>query len=120
MLFLIAPIIAIFIVQNHFSATLIIVLITCIQMFVAGVSLKYFIVVAVGGVGAVIGILSSGSFRSTRIQTWLNPFSDPTGDGWQIIQSLYAIGPGGLFGLGFGNSIQKHRSHRNCCHSHRL
>ena len=108
MLFLIAPIIAIFIVQNHFSATLIIVLITCIQMFVAGVSLKYFVVVAVGGIGAVIGILSSGSFRSTRIQTWLNPFSDPTGDGWQIIQSLYAIGSGGLFGVGLGESKQKY------------
>ncbi len=108
MLFLIAPIIAIFIVQNHFSATLIIVLITCIQMFVAGVSLKYFLVVAVGGIGAILGILSSGSFRSTRIQTWLNPFSDPTGDGWQIIQSLYAIGSGGLFGVGLGESKQKY------------
>lgn len=108
MLFLIAPIIAIFIVQNHFSATLIIVLITCIQMFIAGVSLKYFLVVAVGGIGAILGILSSGSFRSTRIQTWLNPFSDPTGDGWQIIQSLYAIGSGGIFGVGLGESKQKY------------
>ena len=108
MLFLVAPVIAIFIVQNHFSATLIIVLITCIQMFVAGVSLKYFVVVAVGGIGAVIGILSSGSFRTTRIETWLNPFSDPTGDGWQIIQSLYAIGSGGVFGAGLGESKQKY------------
>ena len=108
MLFLIAPIIAIFIVQFHFSATLIIVLITCIQMFIAGVSLKYFLVVAVGGIGAILGILSSGSFRSTRIQTWLNPFSDPTGDGWQIIQSLYAIGSGGIFGVGLGESKQKY------------
>lgn len=108
MLFLIAPVIAIFIVQNHFSATLIIVLITCIQMFVAGVSLKYFLVVAIGGIGTIIGILSSGSFRSTRIQTWLDPFSDPIGEGWQIIQSLYAIGSGGLFGVGLGESKQKY------------
>ncbi|MGN1298821.1 MAG: putative lipid II flippase FtsW [Candidatus Scatovivens sp.] len=108
MLFLIAPVVAIFIVQNHFSATLIIVLITCIQMFVAGVSLKYFIIIALGGTCAVIGILLSGSFRSDRIQTWLNPFSDPTGDGWQIIQSLYAIGSGGLFGVGLGESKQKY------------
>lgn len=108
MIFLIAPVISIFIVQNHFSATLIIVLITCIQMFVAGVSLKYFVIVAVGGIGAIIGILSGGSFRSTRIQTWLNPFSDPTGDGWQIIQSLYAIGSGGIFGAGLGESKQKY------------
>ena len=107
-LFLIAPIIAIFIVQNHFSATLIIVLITCIQMFVAGVSLKYFFVIGFFGVCAILGIVLSGSFRSNRIQTWLNPFSDPTGDGWQIIQSLYAIGSGGLFGAGLGESKQKY------------
>ena len=39
--------------------------------------------------------------------SFINPWSDPLGSGYQIIQSLYAIGPGGLFGLGFGNSIQK-------------
>lgn len=55
------------------------------------------------------GEVSLGSgFRSSRIQTWLDPFSDPTGDGWQIIQSLYAIGSGGLFGVGLGNSKQKY------------
>ena len=106
--FIAAPVIAIFFVQNHFSATLVIGLITCVQMFVAGVSLKYFLLVAIGGVGVIIGILSSDSFRNTRIQTWLNPFSDPTGDGWQIIQSLYAIGSGGLFGVGLGESKQKY------------
>jgi cell division protein FtsW len=44
----------------------------------------------------------------TRIQTWLNPWTDITGDGWQIIQSLYAIGSGGLFGAGLGQSKQKY------------
>ena len=43
-----------------------------------------------------------------RIVSFINPWVDPLGSGFQIIQSLYAIGPGGLFGLGFGNSIQKH------------
>ena len=43
-----------------------------------------------------------------RIVSFLNPWSDPLGSGFQIIQSLYAIGPGGLLGLGLGNSIQKH------------
>ena len=47
-------------------------------------------------------------FRSTRIETWLDPFTDPTGDGWQIIQSWYAIASGGLFGVGLGNSKQKY------------
>lgn len=43
-----------------------------------------------------------------RIISFINPWSDPLGSGFQIIQSLYAIGPGGLLGLGFGNSVQKH------------
>ena len=113
-------IVAIFILQNHFSATFIICAITLVQMFVAGTRISHLLLV--GGVGA-IGLLGglkikdfmqggkaeqSGGFRSTRIQTWLDPFSDPTGDGWQIIQSLYAIGSGGLFGLGLGNSKQKY------------
>ena len=44
----------------------------------------------------------------TRIQTWLNPWNDVTGEGWQIVQSLYAIGSGGLFGSGLGQSKQKY------------
>ena len=47
-------------------------------------------------------------YRMARITSFLNPWSDPLGTGFQIIQSLYAIGPGGLLGMGLGNSIQKH------------
>ena len=53
-------------------------------------------------------ITGSGSFRIQRLVTFLNPFADTQGAGWQIIQSLYAISPSGLFGRGLGNSIQKH------------
>ena len=107
---------AIFVLQNHFSATFIIGVVTIMQMFVAGTRITHFIITGLLGVlagaGALIiknGELSLGTdFRSSRIQTWLDPFSDPTGDGWQIIQSLYAIGSGGLFGVGLGNSKQKY------------
>ena len=115
-LLLLMPIIwAIFVLQNHFSATLLICAVTCIQMFIAGVKLRYF--VSVGGVG-LAGVLSyllitnngtlGTSFRAERIETWLDPFSDPTGAGWQIINSLYAIASGGLFGAGLGESKQKY------------
>ena len=107
---------AIYVLQNHFSATFIITAVTAVQMFVAGTKIMHFVIT--GGVGAMAllggmilknGELSLGSgFRSSRIQTWKDPFSDPTGDGWQIIQSLYAIGSGGLFGVGLGNSKQKY------------
>ena len=53
-------------------------------------------------------LIIAAPYRVARILAYLNPWSDPLGSGFQIIQSLYAIGPGGLFGLGLGNSIQKH------------
>lgn len=49
-----------------------------------------------------------GKYRLERLASFLNPWEDPTGSGWQIIQSLYAIGSGGLFGVGLGNSTQKY------------
>ena len=49
-----------------------------------------------------------GGFRLARITSFLNPWADPTGDGWQVIQGLYAIGSGGLFGVGLGQSKQKY------------
>ncbi len=105
----------ILVLQNHFSATFIIAAITCIQMFVVGTRLTYFI--GAGGLGgialAIYMFISSSSsdgsdFRFDRIQTWLNPESDFIGKGWQINQSLFAIGSGGMFGLGLGNSKQKY------------
>ena len=113
---LLAPIaFTILILQNHFSATFIIAAIVCIQMFVVGTRLTYF--VGAGGIGgialAVYLMISSASsegedFRFDRIQTWLNPEADFIGKGWQINQSLFAIGSGGMFGLGLGNSKQKY------------
>lgn len=52
-------------------------------------------------------VTGKGAFRLERITTFLNPWNDPTDSGWQIIQSLYAIGSGGLFGAGLGESKQK-------------
>ena len=64
--YLILPVIAIFVVQNHFSATLIIAGITVIQMFVAGVSLKWFLLVGLAGIGAIAGLMFGTSFRSEQ------------------------------------------------------
>ena len=115
LMFLLPVAYAVFILQNHFSATFIIAAITCVQMFVAGSMLRYFLGVGLVGVGGLAlyilkGIASgeTDSFRLGRIETWLNIEADLTGAGWQINQSLYAIGSGGLFGLGLGNSRQKY------------
>ena len=105
--------------QNHLSATLIIGAITLVQMFVAGTRVSHLILVGiVGGLVALGGLKAkdlmsasaeeSTGFRSERIKVWLDPFSDPKGKGYQTIQSLYAIGSGGLLGLGLWQSKQKY------------
>ncbi len=108
--------ISIYVLQNHFSATFIIAAITCVQMFVAGSLLRYFLCFGGVGITAILGYFffmsltgaNSDNFRMGRIQTWLNIESDLTGTGWQINQSLYAIGSGGMFGVGLGKSKQKY------------
>lgn len=110
------PIVAILVgVQNHLSATILIALIVSVMMLMAGTKLRYFL--TFGSVGAGAGAMAlfayakmtgKGLFRIQRLVTFLNPFADVQGNGWQIIQSLYAIGSGGLFGVGLGNSTQKY------------
>ena len=96
--------------QDHFSATLIMVIVTAIMMIVAGSKISHFLTIGLaGGAGVVAYVLTQGKeFRMSRINAWLDPWADPTGDAWQSIQSLYAIGSGGLFGAGLGQSKQKY------------
>ena len=101
--------------QTHLSATLVIIAVISIMMLVAGAKFRHFVILGVlGGVaaGALLYILATyfdiGGFRFTRLTVFFFPWSDPQVYGWQIIQSLYAIGSGGLFGVGLGNSMQKY------------
>ena len=108
-----------FIIQNHLSVGIVMALITFVMMIVAGCRLLYFIITGAifGGIGgtaigvylATVGDAASElSFRFGRILTFLDPWKDATGLGWQTIQGLYAIGSGGLFGVGLGESKQKY------------
>lgn len=94
-------------VQSHFSASVIIILVISVMMIVAGTKTVHFL--SFGALGATAGIglmyilakyFDIGGFRLTRITAFLDPWSDAQNSGWQIIQSLYAIGSGGLFGVG--------------------
>lgn len=81
---------------------------TCIVMiFVAGAKIRHFVGLGLLGVLGFAGLIISAPYRIKRITSFLDPWSDPQDSGFQIIQSLYAIGPGGLFGLGLGQSRQK-------------
>jgi len=110
------PVIAILVgVQNHLSATILIIMIVSIMMLMAGSRLRYFLSFGTAGIAAggaalfaYAKITGKGMFRITRLITFLDPFADTLGDGWQVVQSLYAIGSGGLFGVGLGNSTQKY------------
>ncbi|MGN1401759.1 MAG: stage V sporulation protein E [Bacillus sp. (in: firmicutes)] len=81
---------------------------TCIVMiFVAGARIKHFVWLGLIGVAGFVVLIASAPYRIKRITSFLDPWEDPLGSGFQIIQSLLAIGPGGLFGLGLGQSRQK-------------
>ena len=78
-----------------------------VMIYVAGARLIHFIGLGLVGIVGFIGLIISAPYRIKRITSFLNPWEDPLDSGFQIIQSLYAIGPGGLFGLGLGQSRQK-------------
>ena len=94
--------------EKHFSCILILLAIGASMMFLGGTELKWFGIGALV-VGAFAAIyLSTMGYASARVTAWRDPASDPSGDGYQILQSLYAIGSGGLMGLGLGRSRQKY------------
>lgn len=89
--------------QNHLSVTIIIFIVVSIMMLMAGSKMKYFVSVGTMGIISAAALLiivaqvtggETGGFRLARITTFLDPWSDIQGDGWQVVQSLYAIGSG--------------------------
>ena len=94
--------------QPDFGTGMIIVMSIIGLLFVGGVNFKFFIKLGILGAMGITGLILMAPYRLKRILSFLDPWSDPLGSGFQIIQSLYAIGPGGLFGQGFLNSRQKH------------
>jgi len=100
-------IVALLVLEPHFSASIIIIAITAIMMYAGGTKLRWFIIVGALVAAAGIFILTATDYTSDRITTWLDPFADTSDSGYQIVQSLYAIGSGGLTGLGIGQSRQK-------------
>ena len=94
--------------QPDFGTGMILVMTTIGLLFVSDVPFKFFLKIGVAGLIGIVGLIIAAPYRLKRILSFLNPWSDPLGSGFQIIQSLYAIGPGGLLGFGLGNSRQKH------------
>ncbi len=98
---------ALIMLEPDFGTAMVIVLTLVVMIFISGVKLSFFIKIGLLGLVGIVGLIIMAPYRMMRIISFLNPWSDPLGSGYQIIQSLYAIGPGGLLGQGFLQSRQK-------------
>lgn len=96
------------ILEKHLSATLIILALGASMMFLGGTKLRWFGLGALVVAGAVLIYLNAMGYASDRIAAWRDPFSMAKDEGFQIVQSLYAIGSGGFMGLGLGKGRQKY------------
>jgi len=99
---------ALIMLEPDFGTGIVIVMTIIVLLFISGVKMGFFIKIGILGLIGIVILILIAPYRLERILSFLNPWNDPLGSGFQIIQSLYAIGPGGILGLGFGNSIQKH------------
>ena len=94
--------------EKHLSAIMLMGMVAVVMMFVAGTSPKWLLAGAGGAAVFLVVYVSFMGYAGDRITAWLHPELDPGDTGYQILQSLYAIGSGGLFGLGYGKSRQKY------------
>ncbi len=101
------PLCVLLFLQPNFSAVIVLCALTFIMIFIGGA--KGWHLAAIGGVGVVGGVvlMISEPYRVARLTSFLDPWQNPQGDGYQVIQSLYGVGSGGLFGQGIGNGTQK-------------
>ncbi len=93
--------------EPDFGTAMVIILTLVVLIFVSGPDISFFLKIGLIGLVGIVVLIAIAPYRLKRITAYLNPWSDPLGSGFQIIQSLYAIAPSSLLGSGFGNSIQK-------------
>lgn len=98
------------VLERHLSATVLLLALGVVMLFVGGLQKRYVIGGGLFAVSALVVAIITGvvSYASDRIKYWLDPWLDPTGEGFQTIQSLLAIGSGGIMGRGIGQSRQKY------------
>lgn len=93
--------------EPDFGTAMVIILTLVVMIFISGVKVSFFVKSGILGLLGIVALIIVAPYRMQRIVSFLNPWVDPLGSGYQIIQSLYAIGPGGLLGQGFLQSRQK-------------
>ncbi len=104
---IIVAVAGIVLLQPHMSGAMVIAISACIVLFASGFKMRYFVVSALGALPLVYGLIMTSDYRRKRLTSFLDPFKDKMDESWQIVQSLYAIASGGLYGMGLGQSRQK-------------
>lgn len=100
--------VALIMLQPDFGAVFLLVVSSVILLFISNYPMKVFVLMIIFGFSGFIGLIASAPYRIKRITAFLNPWEDPLNSGFQAVQSLMAIGPGGLLGHGFLKSRQKY------------
>ncbi|WP_438316901.1 putative lipid II flippase FtsW [Sporosarcina sp. FA9] len=99
---------ALIMIQPDLGSTVIMIVSAFTVLFISGYPLRFFAFIGVTGLSAFIALIAAAPYRLDRIKSYIDPWNDPLGTGFQGIQSIFAIAPGGLFGHGYGNSRQKY------------
>ncbi|MPM15219.1 putative peptidoglycan glycosyltransferase FtsW [bioreactor metagenome] len=93
--------------EKNLSITAIVMMVAFVMILAGGAKISHLLSLIPMGLAAGMGLIFIESYRLKRLTSFLNPWADTSGDSYQLIQSLYALGSGGLFGVGLGNSRQK-------------
>jgi cell division protein FtsW len=102
-----AAIVVLVLLEPDFGTAVSMLMVVALMVFAAGLDWRYFAAVAAAGIPALAAIAIAAPYRMRRLTTFLNPDADPLGDGFQILQSLIAVGTGGLTGMGLMQGVQK-------------
>ena len=96
------------ILEPNMSVTMCIGMVMIIMLIIGGMSMKHFVILAIPALLLVVGLIVIEPYRLDRLMAFINPWANPKEEGYQLIQSLYSLGAGGLFGVGLFNSRQKY------------
>jgi cell division protein FtsW len=104
---IVGGLVGLILLQPDFGTAVSLLAVVTIMVFAAGISYRYLLGAALLALPALYVILMQADYRRRRLMTFMDPWADPLGDGFQIIQSLIAVGTGGVFGKGLMNGVQK-------------
>ena len=103
----VGPIVGLILMQPDLGTSVSVLMIAAVMVFAAGINYRYVVGLAIASIPAFYLLVMRSDYRSRRVMAFMDPFADPLGDGFQLIQSLIAVGTGGLFGRGLMDGVQK-------------